>query len=302
MPEGNCRLCNRFADLQLSHVIPAFAFRWLRATSGTGHLRTGIEPNRRVQDGQKFYWLCQSCETVLSSYETAFTKNLYHPYSRGDQVRFRYGRWLMLFCTSVSWRVLRFFREEAPHTDYSEDLLNRIENADHAWRRVLLGHCPHPGSYQQHILPLDAITQATGDFPPNFNRYIMRAIDMDLVHSESTAFVYSKLGRFIILGFIREDRPLNWRGSKVHATEGLLEPRKFVLPRQFGDYLIEKSRKMADLAASVSDRQREKINQAFWKNIDKVAESDALKAMDSDVQLFGEAAFSGRQAPTKDEN
>jgi len=301
MPQGTCRLCNAFADLQLSHVLPAFAFRWLRETSGTGHIRLGKEPNLRAQDGLKLNWLCVACEGLLSKSETAFATNIFHPYSKGGRDRFTYSRWLMLFCVSVSWRVLSYYREETSLTDYSGELLARIAEADRIWKDVLLGQRPHPGAFQQHLLPLDAIKSATGELPPNINRYLMRAIDMDLIRGGNTCFVFSKLGRFIILGFIKDDHPNHWRGTKVLAKEGFLEPRKYVVPRQFADYLSSKARRMAELIGSVSDRQQEKIDEAFWKNIGKVAESDAFKAMENDVRLFGSAAFSERRAPKADE-
>ncbi|MDQ6987940.1 MAG: hypothetical protein Q9M25_09070, partial [Mariprofundaceae bacterium] len=60
--KGTCRLCGQEQDLQKSHVIPSFVYKWLKETSGTGFFRFGMEPNKRVQDGHKFYWLCKECE------------------------------------------------------------------------------------------------------------------------------------------------------------------------------------------------------------------------------------------------
>jgi len=51
--EGSCRLCSRARELQLSHIVPAFVYRWLKDLSGTGFLRFGKNPNRREQDGLK---------------------------------------------------------------------------------------------------------------------------------------------------------------------------------------------------------------------------------------------------------
>ncbi len=51
--QGKCRLCGKNADLQESHIIPSFVYRWLKDSSGTGYLRFGPEPNKRVQDGYK---------------------------------------------------------------------------------------------------------------------------------------------------------------------------------------------------------------------------------------------------------
>jgi len=294
MPRGQCRLCNAEADLQLSHILPAFAFRWLRESSGSGHIRLGVSPNQRVQDGPKRHWLCASCEGLLSRSETAFAERLFYPYIRGESSRFVYGEWLLHFCVSVSWRVLRFHKEETALKNYEPEAIARIAKAEEAWKTFLLGQRPHPGSFQQHLLPLDAIDVISGgsrDISPNINRYLMRAIDMDLCRGEKINFVYSKIGRFIILGFIREDRPERWHGAKVHIKTGRIEPRKYVMPRSFFEYLNAKARRLAELLAGISPRQRKKIDQTFRANIDRFVGSDELAAMQNDLRMFGDAAF-----------
>jgi hypothetical protein len=43
-----CYLCDEMATLKESHIIPAFAFRWLRKTGLTSNIRRGDQPNKRV--------------------------------------------------------------------------------------------------------------------------------------------------------------------------------------------------------------------------------------------------------------
>lgn len=294
MPSGLCRLCERQSDLQLSHVLPAFAYRWLRESSGNGHLRNSQEPNKRTQDGLKFYWLCADCEELFSRNETAFAGRLFHPYLTSSGKIFPYSSWLIHFCTSVSWRVLRFYRDEGLLKSWEPAALARVESAEAVWRNMLLGKLSNPGAFQQHMLPLDQITQTSREFSPNINRYLMRAIQLDICRGSQSIFTYAKLGRFIILGFIHEPQPTQWKGTKVHATSGYVEPRKFVVPSALGDYLNAKAEKMRDALASISDRQAEKVEIAFKKNIDRFAASDAFKAMEADIEMFGDAAFMKR--------
>lgn len=303
MPRGQCRLCQDEAELQLSHILPAFTFRWLRETSGGGHIRLGSSPNHRVQDGPKRYWLCASCEGIFNRSETTFAGQLFHPYGSAPGGRFIYRKWLLHFCASVSWRVLRFYTDEQHVKDYEPEALARIANAEATWRAFLLGQRPHPGQFQQHLLPLDAISNATGGLPPNLspniNRYLMCDIDMDLCRGNRSIFVYSKLGRFIILGFVSEEHPTrNWRGTKIHATEGVIEPRKYVLPKPFWEYLNSKARQMSSILDGVSSRQQQKIDEAFRLNVDKIIGSDLFAAMKADFEIFGEAAFSKPQLPS----
>jgi hypothetical protein len=130
MPSGLCRLCERQSELQLSHVLPAFAYRWLRESSGNGHLRNSQEPNKRAQDGPKFYWLCAECEELFSRNETAFAGRLFHPYLKASGQIFPYSSWLIHFCTSVSWRVLRFYRDEGHLQTWEPEALARVDSAE----------------------------------------------------------------------------------------------------------------------------------------------------------------------------
>ena len=101
MSKGECRLCGREAELRLSHILPGFAFRWLRETSGSGHMRASAAPNKRIQDAVKRYWLCDSCEERFSRVETIFAEKLFYPYHHHGSVRLRYAEWLLTFCVSV---------------------------------------------------------------------------------------------------------------------------------------------------------------------------------------------------------
>jgi len=65
---GSCRLCQNTEELQESHIIPAFAFRWLRGPY-EGYLRQTLEPNKRVQDGLKLPFLCKQCEGNPAGFE-----------------------------------------------------------------------------------------------------------------------------------------------------------------------------------------------------------------------------------------
>lgn len=302
MPRGSCLLCQTESELRLSHVIPAFVYRWLRESSGNGHIRRSDEPNKRVQDGLKYYWLCPACEELFSHSEKRFADHLFHPYLTESGEVFPYSQWLLHFCTSVSWRVLWHFRSEGHLAKWKPEALAHVTKAEFEWKEYLLGYRANPGAFQQHILPLDQIVSANGTLRPNINRYLMRAIHMDMCHDSKAIFTYSKLGRFIILGFIHEPNISRWRGTKVHATHGFIEPKKYVLPREFLDYLNEKARNMHDAMGSVSDKQQKKIDAAFQANIERFSGSDALSAMQADVNLFGTDAVLKRKAPRGEES
>jgi len=291
MPLGTCRLCQREAELQLSHIVPAFVFRWLRESSGNGHMRSTASPNLRVQDGPQKHWLCLECEARLSRSETSFATELFHPYLAQSGRRLRYGPWLLRFCVSVSWRNLLIQLEHLEDEDFTECERTWIGQAELAWRQFLLGESDNPGTFRQFLLPMDRIESNRDDLPPNINRYLMRAIDIDLCHGGQALFTYSKLGRFVILGFVNEPNQNHWVGGRVNANEGTVEPRHYTLPAPFGTYLMGKASRVREAMQELSPRQTARIEQAFRANADQIVGSDFFEAMQADVEMFGSEAF-----------
>jgi hypothetical protein len=65
-----------------------------------------------------------------------------------------------------------------------------------------------------------------------------RSVDIDAAWGGEDAFIYSKLGLFVIVGFINIERPKEWQGTKIHVRRGIIEPQHYTLPDSFGDYLL----------------------------------------------------------------
>lgn len=59
----------------------------------------------------------------------------------------------------------------------------------------------------------------------------------------------------------------------------------------------EKARQSAEAMRNVSEKQQAKIDERFRKNIDSFAGSDAFRAMQADLDMFGEAAFTTGRGP-----
>ena len=74
-----CKLCNKKAQLQESHIIPKLVYKWMKQ-SGTGRLRQNKILNRPLQDGIKEYMLCTACEKEFGKREDWFKKNIFEKY------------------------------------------------------------------------------------------------------------------------------------------------------------------------------------------------------------------------------
>jgi len=293
-PNSPCRLCGVTKKLQESHILPGFVFRWMKATSTTGYLRFGQQPNLRVQDGLKRHLLCGDCEGRFNHWETQFANKIFHPMTQGRAARASYGPWLLLFCASVSWRVLVYYIDGEHLGHMPAAILPSVERAEVIWREFLLGHRSRPERHEQHILPLPSgagESYTHSEMPTNINRYLFRTPDMCIASNDRDAFAYSKLGPFLILGFIAMSRPKQWVGTRVNVHGGTIGPRKYVMPKPFDKFICERASRVATLKEQISEKQTDKIREAFLNNPERAAQSDSIRAMSHDVNLFGSRAF-----------
>ena len=289
---GVCRLCERPSDLQDSHILPAFVFRWLRETSATGFIRLAHNPNQRAQDGLKLPMLCAQCEGRLNRWETSFANKVFHPYVADSSVRVGCGKWLLKFCTSISWRVLMVAHMQGKlggHFSARQEAF--ADSALSTWRRFLLDLVPHPGQFEQHLIAFDAIKGvSTLGLPPNLNRYLLRGIEMDWACAPDSAFVLSKMGPFVVLGFIDMDSS-EWKGTRVKVNGARIEPHSITLPHRFGVFLGNRAEKYDKVYDSLSPRQKEKIDKALQADPGRFFRSGTAAALQHDIDTFGQAAF-----------
>lgn len=283
---AECALCLQEAVLRESHVLPAFVFRWLRKRSVTGHIRITSNVNQRIQDGIKKPWLCGDCEQTLSREEQAFSSRLFGPWL-GGTLRVEYGPWLMRFCTSVSWRVLKHCKGLNPDHTYSPEEEQAAAEAEAVWRDYLLGKRNGIGKFEQHLLPLDIIeSTSVPDLANNINRYLSGYIDMDIAGTPKTMMTYAKLGKFAIFGMVRKGSGA-WEGTRVNAQHGYIFPRKYGLPYGLISFFNDRAESVQNAMAGMSPAQIAKVDAAFMANIDRAVESDQVRAMMADADMFG---------------
>lgn len=71
---GICALCMTDTTLLLSHIIPKWAFKWLKAEGGVIHNKPSGYASPRMQDGLKHYLLCEPCEIFLGNAENMLSQ------------------------------------------------------------------------------------------------------------------------------------------------------------------------------------------------------------------------------------
>lgn len=284
-----CAFCGEYKELRESHVLPAFVFRWLRGRAGAGHLRNTDNPNRRVQDGLKFHWLCGDCEDQFNRYETAFAAKVFHPWHSGNN-QIVYEDWLLKFCVSISWRVLKFARGHNKNACYTEEQHTLMDQAEVRWCAFLNDKVPHPGKFEQHLLIFDFVKLTSiPDLPANFNRFMTGAVTLDIVGSDRSLMTFAKLGRFTVFGIIQKGHN-QWSGTRICVNRGMLKPDKFIIPAGLLDLFREKASYLAAAMSDISRVQRAKIDKNIVDNIDAFAESDQFASIKADALMFGEHA------------
>ena len=208
--------------LQESHIIPSLFSIGCGILPQPGHFRSSQIPDLRVQDGLKPRMLCKRCEQLFSTWEKAFAEKCFVPLNSGNVRDVRYGPWMLKFATSVSWRVLRLFAANDGLAGFPEHIHDRGRRYPSRMVPILLGDRPHPGRHEQHMFVADVIERTSvANTPPNISRYLARAIDPYVAHTQDSAITYAKMGKFILFGFIAMEHPRRWKGTKLRVRHGL---------------------------------------------------------------------------------
>jgi hypothetical protein len=177
----------------------------------------------------------------------------------------------------------------------SEESHALIDKCLHTWKEFLFDKRPHPGRYEQHMILFDPIAsmQNLDHLPPNMNRFLIRGLHSNIAISDGRpAFIFTKMGRMALFGFISIKNPRRWIGTKIHVKRGQLRG-DIEIPSQTLDYLIERALKESEEYQQISVTQKEKIAATYRRrNPDRIAASETFQAMDHDVRLFGKRAFS----------
>ena len=286
-----CSLCKLEKELQESHIIPGFLFRWLRKTSPTGYVRMTSEPNRRRQDGLKMYLLCRDCEQLFSTYETKFARSVFYPFVNDGKRNFPYESWMLKFCVSLTWRALKYYEINNHLREFGKPFLEISEKAEFLWRRYLLAESDSPDTdLDHHIYFMDSLEEVSEDDHPFVNRYLQRVIDMDVVTVDVEPFVTVKFPYFSLVGFIgsRPDEQ-TWLGGKLGQHAALLTG-EYSIPRYYWDYILEKCEVSHSMFDGVSKKQWNKINKARLENQNNPNMHASHKAVQDDIRLFGSRA------------
>lgn len=294
---SKCALCLNKITLCDSHIIPSFAYKWIKETSATGYLRGGITPNLRKQDGPKPKLLCEDCEGILNKVETLFANNIFYPYvnselddfgcATGKIKSFQYSDWLLKLIISIHWRIL-VSKDSSTIKNIPEKTITKLKEIKEDWRLFLLNKEKKTGECESHIVFLSNLINGQGNLPKNINKkinyYLLRFIDGCPVSRKNEISIFSKIGPIAFFTTINP-RKLKRTGDSIVKMKGIVNTAQHLSNPLLTDFLFITRPNEVMPTVKFSDKQWDKIESSYNKNLGKAANSMTVKVFESDEIL-----------------
>lgn len=230
---GICALTNEECELQLSHILPKFVWRYQKA-NGSNYWRDNINPNIAMQDGPKEYLLGRFGEQEFSKRETWFANNVFYPFCK-DQLKtskVAYKEELYYFCISVLWRILLTTKDYIADPKLKEKCIVAMEE----WRIYLNGGDIPPTYNQIYMMPINIELYNTlwpdyiiPEYVYNeIYWYILRDTDREIYcEKPNNRALFCKIPRFFFWAVIeRDDSALNY-GLKISPKGGTIDFKRY---------------------------------------------------------------------------
>ncbi len=267
-----CRLCGFEKELQESHIIPAFASRWIKETGATGFLRDAINPNKRIQDTTKMKLLCRECEVLFSRHESIFASKIFQPYvakeldargiSQGHIKEFKYDSWLLHFIISIQWRFLISIQ-------INKKNISNIHPFELIWRKFLLNTYPDTGICESYMIFLHNLSGEIGfpnlKFGQNVNRYILTTTDATTFFCKKKLGIYSKIGPIVFFTSLYPSKLKGNFDSRVHMR-GIIKPGCKPRNTYLNRFIFITRPNEIFCKTQISDKQNSIIKKDYLKN------------------------------------
>ncbi|MDA2650217.1 hypothetical protein PDQ77_26015 [Bacillus cereus] len=288
---GICALCKEESELEGSHIIPKFVFKYLKTDSFTGRIRTPGKPNRALQDGPKMHLLCGQCEDLFSTNETLFSRKIFHLYKE-DKLVFPViydSNWLNYFITSVHWRVLHKDLEEFrmgqnPKYKITKENIDVLSIASEIMRSYLLGKSEDLDTLENHILFFDekmAISAVENPHAAIFGSVLGRTI---VLEGTNSIHIVTNLLGIIMVTIVRKHPDESWINTTIKNEPGeIVRPQTYNSPIAILIKSFEAARQRYNEGLSL--KQYEDMQERIKKDPEGYKNSGTYKRIMSDQKL-----------------
>jgi len=258
---AKCALCQKESELQISHIVPKFVGKHLKATS-IGNIRSQANPGKPIQDIEKHALLCHDCEELFSASERYFANTVFYPYLRDKKDIFSYDARLHFFLTSLAWRslyldILDFVKNGGIRIDVLETMIN----AEKVMREYLLSSRTDIDNIEHHIFFFDRVQSVSQANLKKANVAVHRAICSYSGNCDNTVFTISNMMGIIAIALYSVEPDEKWEKTKITNGVGQIEAKNQNMASRIGgeiQYWIEESDKALE---NLNETQRQKIVQ-----------------------------------------
>ncbi|MCM3402981.1 hypothetical protein [Cytobacillus oceanisediminis] len=270
--EGTCALCHNYSELLESHRIPKFVTRAIKKHSFTKRLRNASDPNKPVQDSDKDYLLCTTCEKKFGKKETLFNQKVLQPFRSKRIISFNYDEWLHYFITSVSWRTLYYDVMEADQLlerGFNEKSIPAIKQAEQNMREYLLGEKKFLENIDNHIVFIheeNVLNNSSYDYSTFCNGAFGYLYGQK---STGSLYVLHVLAGIMIVSIIKKSPVERWKNTFVKMEPGKIKSTQIVSSPVIGEL----------------EYQKEQIAKAM-KNMSKSQQEELIKKIENDPEGF----------------
>lgn len=258
---AKCALCQEESELQISHIVPKFVGKHLKATS-IGNIRRQANPGKVIQDIEKHALLCHNCEELFSASERYFANTIFYPYLKDKKNKFSYDERLHFFLTSLAWRSLYLdILDFVENGGIRIEVLETMINSEKVMRDYLLGLRKDIGNIEHNIFFFDRVQAVSQANLKNANVAVHRAICSYSGNCDNTVFTISNMMGIIAVTLYSVEPDEMWERTKIENGTGIIEAKDQNMTSRIGgeiQYWIEESDKTLD---SLNEAQQQKIVQ-----------------------------------------
>lgn len=281
--KGKCALYGLDCDLQESHILPKFAYRYLIET-GSRYMRRIVEPSKRLQDGIKIPLLSKNAETEFSKRETYFKNEIFDYVVKVDEGSFKYDERLYYFIVSILWRVVQFIKQKGFH-QLSLNEKRSVLNAEMVWREYLKGEVP-PSKFNKVYLNISGKRIKDYNFDSgDIDYYMTRITDFTIIKNARGSYlaIYAKFGRFIFWSVLNGKGTHRLKKQRVDPLGGqILFPCELNESNIVG-FIYNRIKGIERIGYNLSPKQEQKTLSEFQTNVDP--DSDLIDSMLTDFEI-----------------
>ncbi len=190
---AKCALCQKESELQISHIVPKFVGKHLKATS-IGNIRSQANLGKVIQDIEKHALLCHDCEELFSASERYFANTVFYPYLKDKKDTFIYDERLHFFLTSLAWRSLYLdILDFVTNGGIRIEVLETMIYAERTMREYLLKVRKNIDNIEHHIFFYDRVMSISQSDLKNANVAVHRAICSYSGNCDNTIYTISNM-------------------------------------------------------------------------------------------------------------